>query len=265
MKNILVPVGSVENGVNNLKYAVNFAAITGSSATVYLINLYKEFSRVAGLTKVNQLIIEDSQAILDEVLAQVDTEGVNVVAKPVKGDPFEGVARISKQLDIDLIILAPQSIEIQDEVYLGSITGKLVKQTDIPVLIVPGGYLFRKAENIVLAFKRGHFEMDNVLDPLRDIAHLFSSKVHLLHVKTPDSGDDDSLDSQLKEMATSITVSENATIFQGVLEHFQDHNPDILCVLRRKRGFFQKLWETNTVYKKEFHTSKPLLILKGQE
>ena len=26
MKNILVPVGSVENGINNLRYAVNFAA-----------------------------------------------------------------------------------------------------------------------------------------------------------------------------------------------------------------------------------------------
>ena len=73
------------------------------------------------------------------------------------------------------------------------------------------------------------------------------------------------MDPGLKEMAASTTVTENATIFQGVLEHFQDHNPDMLCVLRRKRGFFQKLWETNTVYKKEFHTSKPLLILKGQE
>ena len=39
MKNILVPVGSSENGINNLKYAINFASISG--ATVYLIKINK--------------------------------------------------------------------------------------------------------------------------------------------------------------------------------------------------------------------------------
>ena len=263
MKNILVPVGSVENGVNNLKYAVNFAAISG--AEVYLINLYKEFSKVGGLTKVNELVLEDSQAILDEVMSQVDTNAVKVHARPVKGDPFEGIARLSKQLDIDLVILAPQSIDIHDEIYLGSTTGKIVKQTDVPVLIVPREYLFRKAENILLALKSGHFEKENALEPLKDLAGMFSSKVHLLRVRTPNAPDDDTICDELKNMIASETVTDNATIFQGVLEHFQGHNPDILCVFRRKRGFFQKLWEKNTVLKKEFHTSKPLLILKGQE
>jgi nucleotide-binding universal stress UspA family protein len=169
-------------------------------------------------------------------------------------------------LDIDLIILSPQSIEMKDEVYLGNVTGKIVKQTDIPILVVPRDYLFRKAEAILLAFKRGSFEKENVLDPLKDIASLFSSKIHLLNVITPDFPDDDApIDPELKSIQSSYTKTENATIFQGVLEHFQSHSPDMLCVLRRKRGFFQKMWEKNTVLKKEFHTTKPLLILRGQE
>ncbi len=265
MKNILVPVGSTHNGINNLQYAVNFAAMTGSTATVYLINLYKEFSRVGGLTKVNQLIIDDNESQLNEVLSQVDTKGVKVIAKPVKGDPFEGIARISKQLNIDLIILSPQSVEIKNEVYLGSITGKIVKQTDIPLLIVPRDYLFRKFETILLAFKTGHFEKEGVLDPLKEMMQLFSSKLNLLQVITPDTQEDKNIDEDLMQLQSSLKVTENATIFQGVLEHFQSHKPDMLCVLRRKRGFFQKLWEKNTVLKKEFHTSIPLLILKGQE
>ncbi|MFT4699197.1 MAG: hypothetical protein ACI9SJ_002360, partial [Flavobacteriaceae bacterium] len=57
---------------------------------------------------------------------------------------------------------------------------------------------------------------------------------------------------------------ENATIFQGILEHFQSQNPDLLCVIRRKRGFFQKFKEKNVIYKHEFHTSKPLLVLSGK-
>ena len=263
MKNILVPVGSTENGINNLKYAVNFAAMSG--ARVYLINIYKEFSKVGNLTKVNQLIVDENEDQLEEILRAVDTKGVEVISKPIKGDPFEGVARISKMLNIDLIILSPKSVEINDEVYLGSITGRIVKQTDIPLLIVPKDYLFRKFETILLAFKSGQFENKNTLKPLKDMIALFNSKLNLLQVKTPDAHDDDTIDAELMAIKSSLKVTENATVFQGVLEHFQSHNPDMLCVLRRKRGFFKKLWEKNSILKKEFHTTKPLLILRGQE
>lgn len=263
MKNILVPVGSTANGINNLKYAVNFAAMSG--AKVYLINIYKGFSKAGGMGKVTQFALEDHQAQLDQVLSEVDTKGVEVVAKPIKGDPFEGIARISKQLLIDLIIVSPQSVEIKDEIYLGSITGKLVKQTDIPMLIVPRNYLFRKAESILLAVKRPNFQNKHELDPLKTMVKLFSARLNVLRVKTPDMTDENpEIDPDLKAMLTTYTETENATVFQGVLEHFQSHNPDILCVLRRKRGFFQKLWEKNTVLKKEFHTSKPLLVLQGE-
>ncbi len=262
MKNILVPVGSTQNGINNLKYAVNFASICG--AKVYLINIYKEFSKVGGLTKVNQLLIEDNEAQLKQILDSVDTKGVEVMARPIKGDPFEGIARVSKQLNIDLMILSPQSIDIKDERYLGKTTSKIVKQTEIPLLIVPKDYLFRKFESILIAFKNGHFEKENVLKPLKQIAQVFNSKINLLHVITPDTYENQKIDKELLEIKSSFTSTKNATTFQGVLEHFQSHNPDMLCVLRRKRGFFQKLWEKNVVLKRDFHTSKPLLILSGR-
>ena len=264
MKNILVPVGSIEGGSNGLRYAINLAILTG--AKVYLVNIYKEFSKVAGLTKVNQLMIEDSEELLEGVLKDVDTQGVEVIAKPIKGDPFEAVHRLSKKLQIDLLILSPQSVDKNAILYLGSVTGKIVKQTNIPILIVPKNYLFRKPETILLAFKRGYFDKVDVLEPLKDIANIFKAKINLLHVKTPDTVDDTTpVSKELLALNSVVTETENATIFQGVLEHFQSHNPDILCVLRRKRGFFKKLWEKNSILKKEFHTTKPLLILRGQE
>ena len=69
---------------------------------------------------------------------------------------------------------------------------------------------------------------------------------------------------KLKKLQTSYIKSENASTFQGVLEHFQSHDPDMVCVIRRKRGFFKKLWGKTVVLKKEFHTSKPLLVLSNQ-
>ena len=63
-------------------------------------------------------------------------------------------------------------------------------------------------------------------------------------------------------LVTEPTVTSNATTYQAVLEHFHSHEPDLLTVFRRERGFFEKLWETNVVYKREFYCSVPLLVLK---
>ena len=263
MKNILVPVGNTENGINNLKYAVNFASMSGGK--VYLINIYKEFSKVGSITKVNQLMITENEKQLNEVIAAVNTVGVEVIAKPIKGNPFEGIKRVSKQFDIDLVIVSPQSVEISDETYLGNITGKLLKQTELPMLIVPQNYLFRKFESVLVAFKNGQFEKQNVLTPLQNMVQLFKSKVNLLQVITPEvTKDCKDIDAELLAMKNSLTITKNATTFQGVLEHFQSHNPDMLCVIRRKRGFFKKLWENNKVLKRDFHTSIPLLVLSGR-
>jgi len=263
MKNILVPVSSTENGINNLKYAVNFASISGGK--VFLINIYKEFSKVGSITKVNQLMINESVQQLQEVIDAVNTTAVEVIAKPIKGNPFEGIRRISKQFDIDLVVVSPQSIDISNDTYLGNTTGKLVKQTEIPLLIVPKDYLFRKVDSILVAFKNGQFKKENVLSPVKNMVQIFNSKINLLHVITPEVTEEcKEIDSELLAIKNSLTITENATTFQGVLEHFQSHNPDMLCVIRRKRGFFKKLWEKNRVMKRDFHTSIPLLILSGR-
>ena len=63
-------------------------------------------------------------------------------------------------------------------------------------------------------------------------------------------------------------TSENATVFQGIVEHFNALHPEMLCVLRRRDtgGFFKKLLRQNEViFKEQFFTTKPLLILKENQ
>ena len=264
MKKILVPVGNTNNGITNLRYAVNFASMSGAS--VYLVNIYKEFSKVGSLTKVNELILEESQEQLDKVIAAVDTKGVEVIARAIKGDPFDSLSRIAKQQEIDLMVVSPQSVDIKDEVYLGNVTGKIIKQTNIPVLVIPSDYIFRKIEVILMAIKRGRINNTSLLDPLISMKNLFSARLNLLQVITPNvAQEEEAINPALNAIIDSCKITNNATVFQGVLEHFQSNNPDLLCVVRRKRGFFKKLWEKNEVLKKEFHTTKPLLVLKGED
>ena len=63
------------------------------------------------------------------------------------------------------------------------------------------------------------------------------------------------------DISSQVTLTEHATTYLGVLEHFQLQHPDLLCVFRRKRGFFQNLWEKNTILKSEFSVRIPVLVL----
>lgn len=264
MKNILVPVGSSENAVSNLQYAIDLAQEV--DANVYVVSVFQELSKVGGLTKVNQIMKEDTESRLEEVLSKVNKKDVTVVSHPIKGGILEGVARFNRHIPVDLMVLSPRSNSIREEVYLGNTSGKLMKSTNIPILIVPEGATFKQPATMLMAFKNGVFNKKKTLEPVKQFIKHFGTEVNLLHVETPESTDEmKQVSEKLRKLQNKYTKAENATTFQAMLEHFQSNNPDMLCVVRRKRGFFQKLWEKNVVLKKEFHTSKPLLVLQVQD
>lgn len=264
MKHILVPIGSSENANNTLQYAIDLASEMG--AKVFVFRAYKVLSKAGTMINLDEIVSRETQLYLRSVVNLVDTKNVEVKIISAKGSALESINSVHKELGVDLVVVEPRSNSIKEEVFLGSTSGSIVKNTEIPVLIVPEQYKFSPYKTALTAFKSGKLKKEEMLRPLQELADKFSTKVNLLLVKTPDYQDEDLvLDPRLTSIQNSLTTTENVTTFQGVLEHFQSNNPDLLCVFRRKRGFFKKLWESNTVLKSEFHCSVPLLVLSGSQ
>lgn len=263
MKNILVPVGSSKNAVSHLQYAVDFAKAFG--AKLYIVQIYNVYTKAGTMIKVDHILERESMEFLKSHVSKVDTKGVEVIVKTFKGKLVDTLELVCQSLDVDLIMIEPRTNSVNEEVYLGKTSGKIIKQTNIPALIVPEGLKFKPIIYILMALKSAVMRKEESLIPLISIKNQFKSIVNLLLVKTPfyNEGDFDVSD-ELAVLITNTTKSENATTFQGVLEHYKDHDPDMLCVVRRKRGFFTKLWENNTILKKDFHSSTlPVLVLSG--
>ena len=262
MKNILVPIGSNDNAKNTLQYAIDF--VQGTGATIYVIKVYGVTKVASSMKNIDTILEKDSNKELKNVLNEVDSKGVEIISKSVKGDIIDSLERAAKQLHIDLIISSARSISTDGKVYLGKIAGGLIKSTNIPVLVIPKGYTFKKVSKVFMAIKSGIISSSSVLTPLKDVLKRFDSKLDLIRVVTQGSKDEDSeLNIELDGLKKSFKTTENATIFQGVLEHIHELNPDLLCVIRRKRGFFIRLWEKDRVYKRDFESRIPLLVLKG--
>ncbi len=263
MKNILVPVGSSKNAVSHLQYAVDFAKAIG--AKLYVVQVYNVYTKAGTMIKIDHILERESLDFLKSHVAKVDTKDVEMHIKTFKGKLVDTIELVCKSLEIDLIMIEPRTNSVKEEVYLGKTSGKIVKQTNIPALIVPEGYKYRPIIYILMALKSAVIKKENALAPLINIKNQFKSIVNLLLVKTPFHNEEDfKINEGLSNLITNTTYSENATTFQGVLEHYKDNDPDLLCVVRRKRGFFTKLWENNTILKKDFQSNTlPVLVLSG--
>ncbi|TXG37277.1 universal stress protein [Seonamhaeicola maritimus] len=262
MKNILVPVGSSKNALSHLQYAVDFAE--AFNAKLFIVQVYNVYTKAGTMMNVDKIIERESLEFLNGLVSEIDTRNVDVIVRSLKGNLIDTLELACKAADVDLILVEPRTNSIKDSVYLGKTSGRIIKQTNIPALIVPEGYSFKPAKNILMAIKSAITKKEGVLNPLKELKNKFNASVNLLLVKTPyhNEGDFDVKD-DLKALISNTTTSENATTFQGVLEHFQSHEPDMLCVVRRKRGFFAKKWEKNTILKKDFYSTIPVLVLSG--
>ena len=260
MINILVPIGTSPNANETLQYAVDFA--TDFEANIYVMEVFSYSGPAGSLTNISNKIAESSKEHLKGVIGQVDSKKVNIKIATYNGDLIDGIKEIDKELGIDMMILAPRSNDINEELYLGHTSGRIIKQTDIPALIVPKGTKHKAYKIVLTAFKSGVLRQKRILDPLIAIKKKYKSKIDLLLVKTPGYTDDDlKVNTALMDICSHLSLTENVTTYLGVLEHFQKQHPDLLCVFRRKRGFFKKLWEKNTILKSEFYVPIPVLVL----
>ncbi len=264
MKNILVPVGTSTNVTNLIQYAIDFAQDFG--AKLYLVQIFDVYSKAGTIKNIDQILKEDSLRYMNSLIDQVDKKQVEVEIHAFKGDLIDTLELACDALNIDLLLVEPRTNSKKETEWLGKTSGKIIKRSNLPVLIVPVNYSLQPIKKVLFGLKNAAIRKEDVLNPIIEIKNHFDSKIDLLLVKTPfhNEGDFD-VPEQLSAIVDHSQITENATTFQGILEYFQATNPDLITVVRRNRGAFSKLWEKNTISKTDFNSPVPVLVLSGMK
>ena len=252
MNTILVPISSLKEKKATIIYAIDFAKYFGSKIYGIQINA----------------ISEDDH--LEEIMDYANANDVSINFRPVNGHIIDYVEEFSESFNIDLIIASARTPKTNEKFYLDHLSGSIVRKTVVPVLLIPEHYKFKPYKTVLTAVKSGVVRLKGAMDPLHSIQEKFKTQTTLLQVKTPEFISEDLMfDKDLAAVTSKYYSTENATLFQGLLEYIHVVNPDLICVFRRKRGFFEKLWSTtlndNSVRKSDFESRLPLLVLKGEQ
>ncbi len=264
MKNILVPIGVSKHAKETLQYALTISSKFKS--TIYAVDAYPIHTSTTSMINIKARLEDENYHRIVEMVSDIGESAKEIKIVRSKSDLIGTIKELHRTLGLDLIVVASLSNDMDNEIFLGPISGSIIKRTTIPVLVAPLGKSFQPPSNILMAFKDGQVKEISTLKALIHFQDQFKAKLNLLLVKVPGfSNRNNQISDQITSRSEGLKLSENGTVYQGVLEHFQAYQPDLLVVFKRDRGFFEKLWESDLVYKKDFYCTIPLLVLKNQQ
>src|SRR5690606_40450959 len=153
MIKILVPIGTSPHADQTLQYALAVAAYF--TAEIYVMDVFSVSTSTGSLGRVEEKVAKSSKLHLKELISKVDTKDLDIKIATYNGDIIDGLIGIDKELGIDLLIMAPRSNDIREELYLGHTSGRIVKQTEIPALVAPKGTTFQPLDKPLTAIGPG--------------------------------------------------------------------------------------------------------------
>jgi nucleotide-binding universal stress UspA family protein len=139
---ILVPVDFSDCSVNAVRAAAGIAAPDGDLTLLHVINQdFINDAVAAGLGTSDEITArmrERAEADFGALLGGVETGGVNVERMIVIGIPFVEILKITRDLDLPMIVMGMRGRSTPpEEVLFGSTAEKVLRGARIPVLCIP--------------------------------------------------------------------------------------------------------------------------------
>jgi universal stress protein A len=139
---ILVPVDFSECSVNAVRAAAGMAAPDGEITLLHVINEhFIDDAVVAGLGTSEEIIArlrERAEVDFSSMLEGLETGEVKVAQMIVIGIPFVEILKITRDLDLPMIVMGIRGRSTPpEEVLFGSTAEKVLRGSRVPVLCVP--------------------------------------------------------------------------------------------------------------------------------
>jgi len=187
MKKILIPTDFSEQAENALKVAAQIAK--KQKAEIYLLHtLELPMQKIDPLSTAQNLpeamyFMKLAHKHFETLLVKDYLKGLNVHEIVEFYEPFRGVYQVCKKHHIDLIVMGSHGTNSFKEMLIGSNTEKVVRTSEVPVLVIKKEHPVFKVDHMVFASNfKDHYKAPFL--KATEFAKLFNTKIHLLMVNT---------------------------------------------------------------------------------
>lgn len=190
MKKILVPTDFSEQANYALEVAAQLAR--KNNGEIYLLHMLdlplNQIPELGGDTVGNipeaMFFMKLAHNKFEEILSQDFLKGITIHETVDFHQTFEGIKNTCKEHDVDMIIMGSHGVSGLKEMFIGSNTEKVVRTSDIPVLVIKNGHENFTVNDFVFASDFKNDSKETYKQAIK-LAQAFNSKIHLLFVNTP--------------------------------------------------------------------------------
>ncbi|HLV70458.1 MAG TPA: universal stress protein [Xanthomarina sp.] len=277
MKKILLPTDFSANSWEAIRFALNL--FKDEPCTFYIMHslepLVSAPSSVSS-RRANEAIIEsrknESKIDLDKTLKKIQelpTNSNHSFETLIVHDYFlDAVTSTVDKLDIHIVILGTKGASGIKEMTIGSNTANLINKQSCPIIAVPQHVLNKmNLSEIGFATDLSIENYGDELDLLKEIALAHDSIISAVHIMdksteiTPDMTSNKlALEMTLKPLRVDFYYITDVSVELGVRVFSESRKLGMLCIINKKRSFFEKLFNKSNSKSISSHLHVPLII-----
>lgn len=274
MKRILVPTDFSIYAENALKVAAQLAKKHGAEILVlHMLELPNQMSdAISNGKSIPEVMffIQKAKETLAELFDRPYLDNVEVTEFIQFEKAFEGISKFTEKNNVDLIVMGSHGASGGEEIFIGSNTEKIVRHSNIPVLVIkketnnfhPNEIVFASdfTENTKAPFQK-----------IKELANKWESKINLVTICTPNSfkttGETTiNMETFAKEFNLnnySINIYNESNIEKGILNFAQSINADMISISTHGRTGLSHFFNGSITEDIVNHTQFPILTIKS--
>ncbi|MEP6646646.1 MAG: universal stress protein [Saprospiraceae bacterium] len=279
MKKILYPTDFSGTAENAFIFALQIADHLGASIiTVHAfdkpdvsgVNLPDTLKEVYDSIDLEEFEnYEDEIPVLKDIAIDNGYYHIPMVHVLEEGAAVSAILRTANKNKVDLIVMGTTGAGMMENLFFGTVSGKVLEEAHCPVLVVPKTATFVGIiDNIAVA--TNFTEEDALLiEELKKFREIMGCHIHVVHVNTDKGGADNG---QLKSFCERWQHDKKMTphlvnhtdVNEGLETFVSDNKIDLLALLSHKRTWFEDLFSKTRAKKISFHQSIPLLVYQSE-
>lgn len=274
MKRIVVPTDFSPLAENALKVAAQIAK--KHNAEIYLLHLLDLPLDLIDPTQGASQDLPESIFFMKlahqrfaKAMQKPYLEGVTIHETVDFNAAFEGIMQVSKKHDCDLIIMGSHGAEGLKEVFVGSNTEKVVRHSEIPVLVIKHEIKEFDVSKIVYATNLS-LETASSFNQAQSFAKKFNASISVVFVNT--SGKfktSNEIDEKIKSFKSvaggedfEIVVQNDHNTEDGILNYARKINADLIAIGTHGRKGISRLLNGSLSEHIVNHAKRPVVTFK---
>ena len=273
MKRILVPTDFSKHAEYALKVAAQIAK--KNNGEIFLLHMLElptsGNDALSSSHDMPELIFFKNAAVqkLDDMMNAPYLDGINV-SKIIQFEmAFDGIIKNGEAHNVDLIVMGSHGANGFQEMFIGSNTEKVVRNSNVPVLVIKHEDESFSADHFVFASDFSD-EIKKPFEKVINFANKFNSHVHLVNINTPNNFkstrvaqktmDEFMASFDFKNFSTHIYNDIN--VEKGILHFAKSINADLIGMSTHGRKGLSHFFNGSISEDLVNHAKRPVITFK---